>query len=77
MNLLVCGVEDVTGFASEEARRLPQPIPALEELPLVSISAGRRHAVVVTAHGSAFAWGNNEAGACGRESKWVHTDQKL
>ena len=67
MGMLVCGVEDVTGFASEEARRLPSPIPALEDLPLVSISAGRRHAVAITAHGTAFTWGDNSTGACGRE----------
>lgn len=67
MKLLVCGVEDVTGFASEEARRLPLSIPALEDLPLVSIAAGRRHAVAITAHGSAYTWGNNSLGACGRE----------
>lgn len=67
MSLLACGVEDVTGLTAEEERRLPSFIPALEDLPLVSISAGRRHAVAVTAHGSAFTWGDNSTGACGRE----------
>lgn len=66
MSVLACGVEEITGFGPEESRRLPKPIPALEDLPLVGIAAGRRHAVVLTAHGSAFAWGDNLDGQCGR-----------
>jgi hypothetical protein len=40
---------------------------SLEGLPLVLVAAGHQHAVVVTAHGTAFAWGSNTQGACGRE----------
>jgi alpha-tubulin suppressor-like RCC1 family protein len=67
MSVLACGVKDITGFGPEELRHLPAPIPALEDLPLVGIAAGRRHAVVITAHGSAFGWGDNHNGQCGRE----------
>ncbi|EEC44734.1 predicted protein, partial [Phaeodactylum tricornutum CCAP 1055/1] len=48
------------GQLDQDGRRalqLPSPISALEELPLVAVSAGKRHAVVITAHGSAFSWG--------------------
>lgn len=41
--------------------------PILPHLPAVSVAAGRRHAVVVTVHGSAFVWGDNSMGACGQE----------
>ena len=66
MKLLACGVADVTG-GEVEPRRLPSSIPALEDLPLVSMAAGRRHAVAVTAHGSVYVWGDNTKGQCGRE----------
>jgi hypothetical protein len=36
-------------------------------LPLVFIAAGDCHAVVVTAHGTCYAWGNNDMGQCGRQ----------
>jgi ubiquitin-protein ligase E3 A len=41
-------------------------IPALQGLPLVSVSAGHHHAVVLTSSGTAYAWGLNEMGCCGR-----------
>lgn len=67
MSVLACGVGEITGFDPKDSIHLPKPIPALENLPLVGIAAGRRHAVVLTAHGSAFAWGDNSYGKCGRE----------
>jgi alpha-tubulin suppressor-like RCC1 family protein len=75
MGLLACGVECIAGYgrapnADQDGRRalqLPSPISALEELPLVAVSAGKRHAVVITAHGSAFSWGENLFGQVGRE----------
>lgn len=67
MGVLACGVEVVSGRSKKEGElHLPAPIPALEDLPLVSIAAGRRHAVAITAHGSAFAWGENSHGCLGR-----------
>lgn len=67
MGLLACGVEVISGRSKKEGEiRLPAPIPALEDLPLVAIAAGRRHAVAVTAHGSVFAWGENTHGSLGR-----------
>ena len=68
MGLLACGVEVVSGRSRKEGEmHLPAPIPALEDLPLVTIAAGRRHAVAVTAHGSAFCWGENSEGCLGRQ----------
>jgi hypothetical protein len=69
MGVLVCGVEVVSGRSKKEGQgvHLPAAIPALEDLPLVSIAGGRRHAVAVTAHGAAFAWGENSHGCLGRE----------
>jgi hypothetical protein len=46
---------------------LPQQNSILKGIPLVGISAGLQHAVVWTAFGSAYAWGNNNVGQCGRE----------
>lgn len=68
MSVLACGVEVIAGHSEKlVALHLPAPISALENLPLVSVAAGRRHAVAVTAHGSAFAWGENSHGCLGRE----------
>jgi alpha-tubulin suppressor-like RCC1 family protein len=68
MGVLACGVEVIAGHSREQgALHLPAPIPALEDLPIVSVAAGHRHAVAVTAHGSAFAWGENSHGCLGRE----------
>jgi ubiquitin-protein ligase E3 A len=47
--------------------RLPEQNSALLGLPLVYVAAGSRHAVVLTTHGTAYAWGSNEDGQCGRE----------
>jgi ubiquitin-protein ligase E3 A len=46
---------------------LPQQNSVLKGVPLVGLSAGLQHAVVWTAFGSAYAWGNNAFGQCGRE----------
>jgi alpha-tubulin suppressor-like RCC1 family protein len=60
MGVLAYGVDVISGRRKKAGGlHLPSQIPALEDLPLVSIQAGRRHAVVITAHGSAFAWGIN------------------
>mmetsp|Transcript_8087 Transcript_8087/g.11776 ORF Transcript_8087/g.11776 Transcript_8087/m.11776 type:complete len:1158 (-) Transcript_8087:98-3571(-) len=67
MSVLACGINSIAGYNNEEkGPAMPSPLPALEGLPLVSIAAGDSHAVVVTAHGTAFAWGNNQSGCCGR-----------
>jgi hypothetical protein len=67
MGVLACGVEDITAACRGDSRRLLSPIPAIEDLPVVSIAAGRRHACIVTAYGTGFAWGENLHGACARE----------
>ena len=68
MGVLACGVDVIAGHSRKlGAFHLPAPISALEDLPLVSVAAGRRHAIAVTAHGSAFAWGENSHGCLGRE----------
>lgn len=46
---------------------MPQEIPALVGLPLVGMAAGDGHAAVVTAHGTAFVWGENRNGCCARD----------
>lgn len=60
MELLACGVPEIA------ASKIPKAIPALKTLPIVKIAAGRRHALAVTSHGTAFAWGDNDAGQCGQ-----------
>ena len=69
MSVLACGIKEITGVANCDASNthVPRTIPVLDDLPLVGIAAGRRHVVVWTAHGSAFTWGENIFGACGRE----------
>jgi ubiquitin-protein ligase E3 A len=71
MSVLVCGVPSIAGYrAGKDEKvsvpRLPCAVPALVGLPLASISAGKDHAVVLTAHGSAYAWGSNVSSCCGR-----------
>lgn len=67
MALLACGCEDIVPADDTGQPCLPTSLPALEALPLLSIAAGARHAVVLTCHGTAYAWGVNESGCCGRE----------
>jgi alpha-tubulin suppressor-like RCC1 family protein len=68
MEVYMCGREEITGYSTLDGPpRLPATKPALEALPLVLVAAGHQHAVVVTAHGTAYAWGSNPQGACGRE----------
>jgi hypothetical protein len=70
MSVLACGVKEIAGLVKDDGRNnnnVPRTIPVLDDLPLVGVAAGRRHVVVWTAHGSAFAWGENFFGACGRE----------
>ena len=44
----------------------PSPSPVLGGLPISIIAAGDRHAVVVTEFGTAYSWGFNAHGCCGR-----------
>jgi ubiquitin-protein ligase E3 A len=68
MEVLACGREEITGYNTEDGPpRLAAQNSALKALPLVAIAAGGHHAVVVTAHGTAYAWGVNASGCCGRE----------
>lgn len=73
MEAFVCGGEsceppDATSKNEENSYfPLPQQNAVLCGLPLVGIAAGLRHLVVWTAHGTAYAWGCNESGQCGRE----------
>ena len=69
MSVLACGVKEISGLVNHDVgnNNVPRTIPVLDDLPLVGIAAGRRHVVVWTAHGSAFTWGDNFFGACGRE----------
>ena len=68
MSILACGVKEITGLVNcDTSCYIPRTIPVLDDLPIVGIAAGRRHVVVWTSHGSAFAWGENFFGACGRE----------
>lgn len=46
---------------------MPKQNSVLCGLPLVGIASGLRHLVVWTAHGTAYAWGSNQVGQCGRE----------
>ncbi|GAX11174.1 ubiquitin-protein ligase E3 A [Fistulifera solaris] len=69
MSVLACGVSTVAGYrvnAKQGDLGLPAEQPALVGLPLAAVAAGKDHAVVLTAHGSAYAWGMNTSGCCGR-----------
>jgi alpha-tubulin suppressor-like RCC1 family protein len=75
MEVYLCGREEISGYDALEQQgddskpplvRLPEQHSALRGLPLVQMAAGSKHAVVVTAHGTAYAWGSNESGECGR-----------
>ena len=44
----------------------PAPLAALGGMPIALVSAGDGHAVVTTEFGSAYAWGENLHGCCGR-----------
>mmetsp|Transcript_7395 Transcript_7395/g.18172 ORF Transcript_7395/g.18172 Transcript_7395/m.18172 type:complete len:1339 (-) Transcript_7395:2813-6829(-) len=71
MQVFMCGREEIrsglnAAASDSNGRRLPEEHPALMGLPLVFIAAGDSHCVVVTAHGTCYAWGKNENGECGR-----------
>lgn len=71
MSVLACGVPTIAGYSpagegQDLNPKLPGELPALVGLPLASIAAGKDHAVVLTVHGSAYAWGKNATGCCGR-----------
>lgn len=63
MSLLICGSSDV---APHGPGHLPSTISVLAGVPIAHISAGGNHAVVVSCHGTAYAWGENSTGCCGR-----------
>lgn len=68
MEVYVCGREEITGYNTLEGPpRLPEQSSALQGLPIVYMAAGDQHVVVLTAQGTAYAWGANPTGACGRE----------
>ena len=82
MKLYCCGTQDViawdTNSAGEAEPTLPRTIPTLEGLPLVKVSAGARHVIVLTAVGSAYAWGCNDSGVCARKfPNSIHTPVPL
>ena len=52
---------------------MPHEIPSLVGLPIVTMSAGDGHAAVVTAHGTAYIWGENRSGCCARDFPTVLT----
>lgn len=66
MEVLACGHEEIVTFGDPDTRRLAAPVPGLSNLPIVSIAAGRRHAIALSTHGSAFAWGDNSSSNCGQ-----------
>lgn len=71
MSVLACGVPTVAGYRPGQKQgdltpSLPSEQPALVGLPLAAVAAGKDHAIVLTAHGSAYAWGINASGCCGR-----------
>ena len=69
MSLLACGIPTIAGHRDNTTDwGTPQEIPSLVGLPLVGMSAGDEHASVITAHGTAFIWGENRNGCCGRLS---------
>jgi len=61
MSMLICGRPEIAGNGY-----LPRQIPLLMGLPIASLAAGRNHAVVLTIFGTAYAWGENSSGCCGR-----------
>ena len=82
MELFVCGSQDVVTWTNsgdnnnnkQNEPPLPTTVPSLEGLPLVKVVAGARHVVVLTAFGTAYAWGSNEEGCCSRAfPKCIHT----
>jgi len=68
MSLLACGISSIAGHRDASQWGTPQEIPSLVGLPLVNVSAGDGHASVITAHGTAFIWGENRSGCLGRTS---------
>jgi hypothetical protein len=82
MQVYMCGRQEISGYNYRDllleqqqqqqqetgmVSSLPHEHPSLQGLPLVHVRAGHDHAVVVTSHGTAYAWGVNITGACGRE----------
>ncbi|KAL7546171.1 hypothetical protein ACHAWF_009514, partial [Thalassiosira exigua] len=69
MSLLACGIPSIAGHRDAASGKwgMPEEIPSLVGLPLVQMSAGDGHAAVVTAHGTAFVWGENRNGCCARD----------
>ena len=61
MSMLICGKSELAGYGT-----LPRQLPALVGLPIASVAAGKDHAVVLTIFGTAYSWGKNTSGCCGR-----------
>ena len=73
MALLACGISSICGHRDDSNWGTPQEIPSLVGLPLAAISAGDGHAAVVTAHGTAYIWGENRNGCCARDFPTILT----
>ena len=67
MSLLACGKPLMAGHREPSEWGMPKQLPTLVGLPLVGVAAGDGHAVVITAHGTAFVWGENRHACCGRD----------
>jgi len=68
MSLLACGKALIAGHREPSSEwGMPKQLPTLVGLPLVGVAAGDGHAIVITAHGTAFVWGENRHSCCGRE----------
>jgi len=67
MSLLACGKPLIAGHREPSEWGMPKQLPTLVGLPLVGVASGDGHAVVITAHGTAFVWGENRHSCCGRE----------
>ena len=64
--MLGCGAGSTASDLRLTAEAPSPASPVLGGMPISIIAAGDRHAVVVTEFGTAYAWGSNEAGCCGR-----------
>lgn len=61
MTMMICGKDELAGN-----RKVPKQLPLLVGLPIAYVAAGKDHAVVLTVFGTAYAWGDNSSGCCGR-----------
>ena len=72
IDTIACGTNQAssttpsTSSTSHSACHVVSSLPALQGLPLVAVAAGHHHAVVLTSSGTAYSWGVNDSGCCGR-----------